>query len=268
MAEMQAQLAYQTSVGRWDPPVSLEIRNVDYRWSTDGLVWSSGGRTDPGIEPEGRVTRDAAMEQGLFAEVILNGILVNHGARPMLLTFRDTDPRNWRFPLQNQRVVLIDGEDRDQATIDPSESLRFTWVDRRSFEAWREHHVAHEERNMWDDEELEPPRPTFFESFRMMCSRRYRPYLEWKREIHERSGFRIVVDSRTVERVSTVWSVQLGQSPLETAGRDEASQKLLWQIRSPASSPIDDDVVMYRCGQDATLAQLEEPLFRTVPGRF
>lgn len=272
VAVQQAQLTYQTNVGTWEPTVSFDIVGVRYRWAKDSIVWDEGAHADPGLRREDQVTRREAEQRGLFVEVLATGRLVNHRSRPVLLTFHDSDPNSRRLPLQNQRLFLIDGVDRRQATLAPGEELDVTWVDRRSFDQWREHCIAYEERNMWDDEELEPPSPSAWGEILEFCRRWRDPwfdsYQEWRSSVLGRSGFRVVVDSRVADRISEVWDAELGQSPVTPMGRDEHSRELLWRLRPNVSTPVDDDVVRYRCHQDTTLAQLERPRMRMVPGRF
>lgn len=272
MAAQQTQLTYQHMVGRWEPMVSFDVVSVRYRWAKDSTVWDAGGHADPCLGREDRVTRLEAEDRELFVEVLATGRLINHGRRPALLTFYDADPSPYRLPLRNQRLFLVDGADSRQTTLAPGDSLNVTWVDRRSFEEWREHSVAHEERNAWDDDELRPPSLSVLGSVIELCRRLWDPwhssYQTWRSEVLGRSGFRVVVDSRVADRISEVWDAELGRSPITSTGRDETSQKLLWQLQPDATSPVDDDVVRYRCHQDTTLAQLKRPRMRTVPGRF
>lgn len=272
MAERQVQLTYQESVGNWEPAVDLEILHVSYRWSKRGMVWEEGEWGDPGVGPHEWLTLKDIASRGLEVEVVLTGMLIHHGARSALLTAHDHDPSSRRMPLWNQRVFLIDGRATRKAVIPPGVRKRVTWIDRRSPEEWQEHHIAESERNAWGDRELEPPTPShqarIVDAIRQLRDPRYSRYLEWKAAVLRRSGFRLVIDTRAANRIPEVWDIQLGQSPLIPADRDEKTELLRWQVNSEASAPIDDEVVVYRCHRDMTFAQLETPRMRKVPGRF
>lgn len=273
MAERQTQLAYQELLGRWQPMIDFEVRSVSYRWSSGGMVWNEGERSDSGIDATERMTLKEAEANGLHAEVVVTGELIHHGSRQALLTAHDSDLSGGRLPLKNQKVFLVDGQATRNAVVIPGARTEVTWIDRRSVNEWREHYIAQVGRQESEDAELRPPRRSHGSSLTAFIRTLRDPlngdrYLEWKATILRRSGFRLVIESRVEDRIPEVWEVQLGNSPLAPVDRDEKSQALRWRLSSDVDAPVDDDVVMYRCHRNTVLAQLDPPRHRHVPGRF
>ena len=272
MAEKQTQIAYQESAGRWEPVVELDIRRTSYRWSKDIRVWEEGGWADPGVGKSERFTLKEAGSQNREVEVVIDCILTNRGRSSVLLTAHDLDPSRFSQPLLNQRVFLIAGHPGRKAVIPPGVTLEVTWVDRRSLNEWREHHVAHERPRSWDTPELEPPRPSVWsavkEAVRKVRYPWYSSRLEWESEVLGRSGFRFVIDTRVSSRIPEVWDARLGESPIVPVDRDDGTDCLRWKLHATALAPIDDDIVNFRCRRDMAFVQLETPRLRSVPGRF
>lgn len=245
-AEQQNQLGHADRLGSWQPSVDMVLDEVTFRWATREDVREPGDATDPGLSSTDAVSPGRAERDQLHVEVVVSGSLVNHTGREMLATAHALHRRRVRYPLQNQGVFLIDGEDRDQTVIAANATAAFRWIDRRPMAEWLLHRAVSDQRPASEDQ-VRVPRP---------------------REHHRSSGgFRVVLDSRAAERVSEVWTALLERSPIRPAGRDQQDE-LLWGLAESASGPIDDDVVRYRCAADGTLAQLEPSGVRWVPGRL
>ncbi len=273
IAEQQGQLTYMNMVTDWQPPVSFAIESVLYRWATNRDVWFDVGRsTDPGIGPDHEVLWAEAIDRELHAEIVISGCLTNCTSEQMLLTLRNTNRTSVRYPTRNEGVFLIGGKDVLQAVLAPKETIRFKWVDRRSFEEWRQLYVATERRNLFGDTSLKPPRLSMRRRLRALLAGPRSPFGDaewaWGQELISQFGFEIVADSRMAERVSTVWSATLARAAITPSGRDEQSSELYWKLAGKPTEAIDDDVVIYRCRYDATLAQVTPPTWRHVPGRL
>lgn len=236
-------------------------------------MWSpSGAATDPGVSADQEITWRDALERDLHAEIVISGKLVNRSSVDALLTIRSTRSSKVRYPLRNQGLFLLNGEDKHRAVLKDGDTLSFTWVDRRPFEEWRRLHVATKPNNPFGDDDLKHPRLPFWTQARNVLKRFGDPiedaYSDWASEVISESGFKVVAETRVRERVSAVWDVELSQAPMEPHSQDVDSQQTLWKLNGGPDFPIDDDVVTYRCHQDATLAQVDPPARRHVPGRL
>lgn len=271
-SEQQAELAFVESVRRWRPPITMNISSVKYRWSTDSAYTQLGASTDPGVTYDEKVTRKGAAEGRLCAEVVICGELFNTTPDSALLTIRRSKDSDIRYPLQNEGLFLVDGQDRNEWPLAAGGQANFTWIDRRSFEAWRHLYVATQTRNIWSDADLRTPSLHFWagitSAVRKFINPSYDVVGRWKEHIVTGSGFKVVADNRTVERVSTVWCAALSKAPIEAFGRDADSGDLTWRLCRDPTGNIDDDIVHYRCYPDTTLAQISPPNYRAVPGRL
>ncbi|MBY8888640.1 hypothetical protein K7472_27910 [Streptomyces sp. PTM05] len=202
-------------------------------------------------------------------EVVIEGRLVNTHPCEMLLTLRDHEDSGRRiwYTHRNQSVFLLDGEEVDlgHAILRPEQEVSFTWIDRRPREEWVAIHNLHE-RNRWKDPELELPKLTALETVRAILRRQSS---EWARESKvKRSGFRIVCEPRTSQRVATVWSAEVIQPPIRTAGRDEDGAIVFEARKESVTGPLDDRIVHYRADFDPTLALVMTPKRRRLSGRL
>ncbi len=271
IAEVQAQLSYQSLVGEAEPSAMLELDEVEYRWSSSGIVLTPGGATDAVVTREALVTLNEASSMGLHAEIVLRGRLVNQRSSQMLVTYKGSWADEVRYPLQNQSLFLIDGEEQQHMTVAANGSLDFVWVDRRSIDQWRQLYIAAEQPRA-KDEELQIPRGSFWErvadEVQSLRDPRYDRSSLWRAKIRENNGFRLVVERRAAERIATVWTVTPHQAPVDRREWEHGEKKWRWGLREAVNAPIDDEVIFYRYTRDATLAQVDPPRERWVPGRF
>lgn len=232
-AARQVQLSYVESISRSQPPMTMVLDAVECRWSTNGFLWDDiGGATDPGLPADAKLTQEAAAERDLHVEVVVRGRLVNTTTEEVLLT---KIPGRTRQPHQNQDVVLVDGHHTVKTVIPGAGSVDFTWVDRRPFAEWEALALA-----------LDNAGP----------------------QAGRNSGFEMVAHGRMDERISYIWTAELGRSAIAPFAQEELTNAMRWRLAESTDGPIDDEVIRYRCRLDATLAQVDPPQYRTVLGRL
>jgi hypothetical protein len=259
LAYKTGQLSYETARAASTPPVELFLTEIEYRHATardlTGIVGAEARRC-------------AAHEDADFLEVVVRGRLVSNLPREMLLTFRD-HPKSGRtrsFPHRNQSVFVVAGTEveRGEAILSAEQEATFEWFDRRPRSEWIGIHNLHT-RNLWDAPELRLPQLTWRETMRAVTRREP---LSWaRRNKINRSGFRIVCEPRSMQRIAAVWDTEIVKPPVEVAGRDEEDRILFQEWIGIIPGPLDDSVVHYRLDFDSTLAQLNPPKLVRLAGR-
>lgn len=201
-------------------------------------------------------------------EVVIRGRLVNNLPNEILLTCRDhpASGRSVWYGHRNQSVFIIGGTEVElgESILSSRQEVTFEWIDRRSKEDWINIFNLHH-RNLFNDPEFQIPRLTLLETIR--AASRREP-LDWARRSKvKRSGFQLVCEPRTTERVATVWKAEVKKVPVEVAGRDEHDRIVFGERKGTIQGPLDDSVVYYRATFDSTLALIDTPKRRVLAGR-
>lgn len=117
---IQADVAYAGLVAASPGTASSDVvlDRVSYRWAADGMriAAPAGYATSvDGVDSVSFLTRRAAVDKELFAEIVIDGTLKNTTDHEVLVTVRAR--RQVRYPLQNQGVFVVDGQDRHSMVL-------------------------------------------------------------------------------------------------------------------------------------------------------
>ncbi|GAA4858710.1 hypothetical protein GCM10023222_07300 [Saccharopolyspora cebuensis] len=256
LSRKTAQVSYEEVASSRKPAASLFLDEIEYR------------RSD--LETMRKV--EARRHQAEFdvdgLEVVIRGRLVNNLDQEILLTCRD-HPHSGRsiwFSLKNESVFYVEGEEvrLADAVLPAGKEATFMWVDRRPKQDWINIYKL-QNRNTWGDRELEIPRLSWYEVMRTLV-RRERLHQARQGKI-DRSGFDLICEPRTTERVATVWFAEVVSVPVEITGRDENERITFGERIETVSGPLDDKTVYYRARFDSTLALVDVPKMRYLIGR-
>jgi hypothetical protein len=248
------QVTYEAATAGRMPSVTLLLTEVEYR-----------GATEP--EPS-RFSWAVPEVDADSLEVVIRGRLVNNIPHEVLLTCWDHPAcgRTTWYRYRNQSVFLIGGVEVElgRAILSEKQEAPFMWIDRRPSKEWINIHNLHTS-NLWNDPELRIPRLTLPEIiYVLLC----RDSLDWaRRNKVQRSGFRLVCEPRTMQRVATIWQAEVVKTPVETSGRDGHNRITFGERIGTVRGPVDDSVVHYRVGFDSTLAVINTPKRRRLAGR-
>ena len=255
-----AQANYEASKGSLKPMASLVLTEIEYRKPVAGETrsYSIDSKTYEShieFEPDS-------------LEVVVRGRLVNLTQHEVLLTCR-SHPNSGRtiyYSLRNQSVFILGGMEvhLGQAILPEGQQVTFEWIDRRPKDDWIGIYNLHHE-NFDNDPELRLPSLTPYEIVRAVC--RLHSFHWVRSEKVKRSGFLLVCESRIAERVATILRVEVVKPPIETGGRGEDGRIFFEEWLGTLSGPIDDSVLLYRVDFDSTLALINPPKLRTLPGR-
>ncbi|MEV0781753.1 hypothetical protein AB0I52_01935 [Streptomyces sp. NPDC050423] len=254
------QAAYEVARSSHTPSVDLFLTKIEYREATAREFESMIG------DEAHKWVREWEKDS---LEVVLKGRLINTHPCEMLLTLRDHENsgREVWYRYRNQSVFLLDDEEVElgHAILQPEQEVTFTWIDRRSRDEWISIRNLHG-RNMWNDPELEAPKLTALETVDAILRRKP---LAWAKDSKvKRSGFQIVCEPRTSQRVATIWDAEIIQPPIQAAGRDESGAITFEARKETIAGPLDDRIVRYRADFDATLALAIPPKHRYLSGRM
>lgn len=270
VAEDQRQLTHVDRVAAWRPPMSMILSAVHTRWSTNEEVWTRGKATETGFRREDSLPWARLKAEHMHAEILVTGRLVNHTDTELLVSAGSMFSRGVSYPLRNEGLFLVGGEDRNNFILSPGEHQTFTWVDRRPAIDWLAHYRASEEGRMTElPKEVPDPRAenSIWQRVGQIWSHGASAMLRKREKVLMQGSFRVVADSRAAERVSTVWTARLSRSALQPRGRD-ADGELVWGLAPTIFGKVDDDVILYRSHIDVALARLKRPRVTHVPGRF
>lgn len=266
-AKQQAQYSFAEMVRGWRPDVTMELSKVSYRWATNATMWQNeGSATKPELEVDESITLSNADTQNIRVEIVAQGRIINRTTEQMLLTVKALREDVY-YPLQNECRFILEGKPRTNYVLGPESVAEFTWVDRKTLDDWRELYQATNRRSDTVDKEFSRElRPASL--WQRLRGQSEESAIGWNARIRSQAGFIVVAENRMVDRVSTVWRVEPGQSAIKPSSNAEPSEDITWKLQSSAEDPIDDDVLLYRCYYDTALAQLNTPRVIKLPGRI
>ncbi|MFF3430095.1 hypothetical protein [Streptomyces sp. NPDC002602] len=242
------------------PPVSLFLTEIEYRRAT---ARDLGGL----IGAEAR--RWAADQEADSLEVVVQGRLVNNLPHEMLVTCRDhsNSGRSVWYAYRNQSAFIVNDTEVElgQLVLSAEQETTFTWIDRRPKSDWISIYKLHT-LNRLNDPELGIPRLSLLDTVQTLFRRAPRDWV--RRNKIKRSGFQIICEPRTAQRIATVWEAEVIKAPVEIAGRDEIDRLIFDDWIGMISGPLDDRVLHYRVRFDPTLALINMPKHRRLAGRF
>ncbi|WP_189160703.1 hypothetical protein [Lentzea pudingi] len=259
LARRTGQASYESAKLAQSCVATLVLSEVEFRRATardwDGILGAEARRS----------LHD---EDADSLEVVVRGRLISNVQHEVLLTCRDHSRagRDIWYSHRNQSVFLLGEKEVElgNAILSGGETVEFTWIDRRSRAEWIDIHNLGS-RNPWGDPELELPRLTWWE--KLMAGFRGRDFELVRRHKVKRVGFRVVCEPRIVPRVATVWLAEVTMAAVVSAGRDEAGRVAFEDRIQRVPGPIDDAVIRYRGGFDATLALVDPPRWLNLVGR-
>lgn len=259
LARRTSQTSYESMKSAHSPAVNLFLTKIEYRHATARELETLLGA-------EARKWATEWDKDNL--EVIIEGKIINMLPHEILLTCRDHENsgRKVWYSYRNQSVFIVDGRELELGTtvLSPGQETTFVWIDRRTRGEWIAIYNLRS-RNMWNDPELEIPRLTPFEIIQAML--KHEPFV-WKRENKaKRSGFRIICEPRTKQRMATVWEAEVIQPPIRPAGRNEAGSITFEERTEVLGGPLDDRVVHYRIDFDTTLTSVSPSKRQWLVGR-
>jgi hypothetical protein len=147
--------------------------------------------------------------------------------------------------------------------LPPETEAKFTWIDRRPISDWADIYRLHISNN-FNYPELRIPALPFRE--KVMAVLRRQPLAYARERKVARSGFRVVCETRSSERVATVWRAEVQKAPVMGV-RDMSGRLVFKESLGAVSGAIDDTDVFYRVDFDSSLALLDIPKIRHLPGR-
>lgn len=266
IAKRQAQLGFAEVVRAWQPAVAMDLMRVQYRWASNRYMWTdTGGPSEPDLAVNESVTISDADDKGVKVEIVLKGCLVNNTSEQMLLTVRGMRG-GVRYPLENEGLFVVNGEERSRFILEAHSKQEFTWVDRKSIADWRSIYHATDSGASTVDRKFKHSLD-HVKLRQRLFGKRSIDLLDWAARVREQAGFVVVAESRMETRLSTIWHVEPGQSAIIPDFRSTRSESISWKLRPTVKGPIDDDVILYRYFYSSALAQLDPPSIVHLPGR-
>jgi hypothetical protein len=254
-----SQVTYESAKAERTPPLDLFLAEIQYRPATARPLGGYLGAT---------ARRWAQQEDADELEVVIRGRLVNNLPRELLLTCRDhpNSGRTTHYTYRNQSVFTIDGAEvkLGNTVLGPSSEASFEWIDRRPRSDWISIRNLFT-RNQFDYPEFRIPQLTWGEKVRAIV---HREQLAWARVNKvKRSGFRLICETRSLQRVAAIWDAEVVQPPIESSVRDSNGRITFKERSGKIRGPLDDRIVHYRLNFDTTLAQINPPKLLKLQGR-